>query len=122
LVLWDVDWETLSMSGEPQRTRRVLDAWDTHLVHRSLPRALTSGLRKAGFAEIGMTGHSFVTNELTPQAYGGSLVAIVLKYLRDLDDFPDDDAQAWADEQTELGEKGEFYSACVQCCVTAVRA
>lgn len=123
LVVWDVDWETLSMrSSDPARMRRVLDAWDRHLVHRSLPATLAGSLRDAGFTDLSLTGHSFTTNEFTPDAYGAQLVGIIGHYLGGLDDFPDDDWQAWADEQRVLGERGEFYCACVQVCVSATRA
>jgi arsenite methyltransferase len=118
VVLWDVDWATASMhSRDPGRVRRVLDAWDRHLVHPSLPRTLPRRLRDAGFADVDLAGHAFATHELTPEAYGGSLVAVIESYLAGLDDFPRAEREAWAAEQRALGEAGEFYFACVQCCV-----
>jgi arsenite methyltransferase len=37
VVVWDVDWATLSWHSEdPARMARMLEAWDTHLVHPSL--------------------------------------------------------------------------------------
>ena len=123
LVIWDVDWETVSMhSADPQRMKRVLEAWDRHLVHRSLPATLAGSLRDAGFADISLEGHSFATGEFTPDAYGASLVGVVTTYLAGLDDFADDDAYAWADEMRALGEQGEFYFACVQACFSATRS
>ena len=122
LVVWDVDWETVSMrSDDSQRMRRVLDAWDRHLVHRSLPTTLGSRLRAAGFTGISLEGHSFTTDEFTPDAYGASLVGVVENYLAGLDDFPEEDRRAWAEEQRALGERGEFYFACVQVCASATR-
>ena len=43
-------------TAEPARMRRVLDAWDDHLAHVSLPRRLTAQLRAAGFADASMAG------------------------------------------------------------------
>jgi arsenite methyltransferase len=123
LVVWDVDWETVSMhSADPQRMRRVLDAWDRHLVHRSLPATLAARLRDSGFRDISVAGHSFTTGEFTPDAYGASMVAVIENYLKGLDGFPDEVHKAWADEQRALGERGEFYFACVQVCVSATRS
>jgi arsenite methyltransferase len=123
LVVWDVDWETVSMrSSDPERMRRVLDAWDRHLVHRSLPATLSGSLREAGFTDVSLVGHSFTTGEFTPDAYGASLVAIIDNYLAGLDDFADEDRTAWAEEQRRLGEEGEFYFACIQVCARATRA
>ena len=122
VVVWDVDWETLSMrSGDAARMRRVLDAWDRHLVHRALPQTLGPALREAGFADVSLTAHAFATATFTPDAYGAALVGVIGTYLAGLDDFPHDDATAWVEEQVTLGEAGDFYSACVQCCVTGVR-
>lgn len=122
VVLWDVDWTTVSMhSADEARMQRVLAAWDRHLVHRSLPRTLSRRLSAAGFADVSLTGHSFSGAEFTPEAYGGSLVAVIQNYLTGLPDFPDDEATAWAEEQWALGAAGEFYFACIQCCVSAVR-
>ena len=123
LVVWDVDWETVSMhSADPQRMQRVLEAWDRHLVHRSLPATLAGSLREAGFTDISLAGHSFTTGEFTPDAYGASLVAVIENYLTGLDDFAEDDRRAWADEQRTLGEDGEFYFACIQVCFSATRS
>ena len=123
LVVWDVDWETVSMhSADPQRMRRVLDAWDRHLVHRSLPATLARSLGEAGFVDVSLEGHSFTTGEFTPDAYGASLVAVIGNYLSGLGDFADDDRAAWVEEQVALGERSEFYFACVQVCFSATRA
>ena len=119
LVIWDVDWASVSMhSRDPARMSRALQAWDRHLIHRTLPRTLVPMFAEAGFEDVVLAGHSFTTAEFTFEAYGGSLVSVIESFLLGLQDFPDDEASAWADEQRELGEAGEFYFACVQCCVT----
>src|SRR5438093_2751198 len=46
LVVWDIDWSTLSWhSKDPARMDRVLRAWDAHLAHPALPRTLAPRLR-----------------------------------------------------------------------------
>ena len=122
VVLWDVDWATASMhSGDPERMRRVLEAWDRHLVHPSLPATLSRRLRDAGFGDVSLSAHAFATNGLTPEAYGGSLVGVISTYLAGLEDFPAAERAAWADEQGALGAAGDFYFACIQCCFRATR-
>jgi SAM-dependent methyltransferase len=123
LVLWDVDWETASMySTDHARMQRVLAAWDRHLAHRSLPQTLTASLREHGFVDVSLAGHAFTTADLTPDAYGASLVSVIENYLAGLPDVAEHDRVGWADEQRALGEAGRFYFSCVQCCVTATRA
>lgn len=109
-VIWDVDWSTISMrTAEPERMRRILDAWDEHLTHVSLPRTLTAELRGAGFDDVAMRGYAFATNELSPDTYGGFLVPFLEQFVTDREAASTDDARAWADEQRELAARGEFY-------------
>lgn len=122
LVVWDVDWATVSLhSSDPARTAFVLGTFDRHLAHPSLPQTLTARLRAVGFEEIGIQGHAFVTNEFLPDAYGGSLVPLIAQYVAKQEGAKDE-ASAWLADQRELGERGEFYFACIQFCFTATRS
>jgi arsenite methyltransferase len=122
VVIWDIDWTTLSMrTDEPQRMRRILDAWDEHLTHVALPRTLTAELRRAGFDDVAMHGHVFATNELVPDAYGGFLVPFVEQFVLDREAVSEDEAHAWADEQRELDTRGEFYFSVTQFLFTGTR-
>ena len=121
-VIWDVDWATLSWhSAKPKRMRRVLDAWDEHLVHRSLPRTLAPVMRAAGFADVTMEAHSFATADFDPDTYGAANVPLIANFVAGRNGVTKDEAAAWMNEQQELGERGEFYFACLQFCFTATR-
>jgi SAM-dependent methyltransferase len=114
VVIWDVDWATVSMHTEDEdRMVSVLAAWDAHLTHRSLPRTLTARLRDAGFEDVRMEAHPFATSELSPETYGGFLVPFVAGFVGT------PEATAWADEQRALAAAGEFHFACLQFCFTA---
>jgi arsenite methyltransferase len=114
VVIWDVDWATLSWHSEdPSRMDRVLEAWDDHLAHASLPRTLAPSLRAAGFDDVRMDAHAFATTELSQETYGGATLPVIERYVRQ-QGSPDVDA--WADEQRALGKRGEFYFACMQFC------
>ena len=122
LVVLDVDWGTVSWhSTDPARMARALRAWDEHLTDPSLPRTLTRLLHAAGFADVGVEGHVFATNELSPETYGGASLGLIEKYLAGAGGLGLDEAKAWADEQRALGARGEFYFACIQFCFTARR-
>jgi arsenite methyltransferase len=121
VVLWDVDWSTLSWhSADPERMARVLAAWDQHVAHPSLPPRLAPMLRAAGFVDVRMDAHAFATAELTGEAYAGSLLPLVEPFAAHVGDA--EEAAAWGAEQRELGERGEFYFAVVQACFSARRA
>ena len=120
VVIWDVDWATVSWHSEdPDRMARVLKAWDEHLADPSLPSTLAASLRKAGFEDVRMQGHGFATTELSEETYGGAALPVIERYVRQQGSR---DADAWADEQRTLGERGEFYFACVQFCFSATSA
>ena len=119
MVIWDIDWATVSWHSEdPARMARMLAAWDEHLAHPSLPRTLSASMRAAGFEDVHMDAHAFATAELTPEAYGGAAIPVIERYVagRGVEE-----AGAWAAEQRELGARGEFYFACIQCCFSATR-
>jgi SAM-dependent methyltransferase len=100
---------------------RVLLAWDEHLAHPSLPRTLAPAMRSAGFEHIEMEAHSFATASFDPDAYGVAAVPLIRSFVPGRNGVSKDQANAWATEQLELGQHGEFYFACQQFCFTATR-
>jgi ubiquinone/menaquinone biosynthesis C-methylase UbiE len=123
LVVWDIDWATVSVrTADPARTERILRAWDGHLAHRSLPQTLTGQLRTAGFDDVELEGHTFATNKLDPETYGGFLVPFIAQFVVGRDGISKDEADAWEAEQRELAQRSEFFFACIQFCFTATRA
>lgn len=120
LVVFDVDWATLSIhSQDSSLTDRVLSAWDEHLAHRSLPRTLASLLRSVGFHDVQMSAHPFVTLEFDQDSYGAALVPFIAAFVGGRSGVAELQAQEWEAEQHELGSRGEFYFAITQFCFTA---
>jgi arsenite methyltransferase len=122
VLVWDVDWATVSWhSSDPERTERILRAWDAHLAHPSLPRTLTAQLRAAGFDDVAIEGHTFATNAFTPDSYGAALVPVLEGYVLQGGTVDEQEISAWVADQRKLGDRGEFFFACVQFCFTATR-
>ena len=122
LVVWDVDWATVSLhTTDLARTERILRSWDGHLAHPSLPQTLTAQLKGAGFDDVKLEGHTFATNELDPDTYGGFLVPFIAEFVVGRDGISEDEANAWVAEQRELAQRSEFFFACTQFCFTATR-
>jgi ubiquinone/menaquinone biosynthesis C-methylase UbiE len=124
LVVWDVDWATVSMhAADPALTAEVLVAWDEHLAHPSLPRTLARHLREAGFDDVRMEAHALATLDFDSSArYGPALIPFVGSFVAGRRGLTEADARKWVEEQRALGERGEFYFACLQACFTARRA
>jgi ubiquinone/menaquinone biosynthesis C-methylase UbiE len=122
LVLWDVDWATVSMyTTDRAQTQRFLRAWDEHLVHPSLPQMLSAHLRSAGFDDVRLEGHTFATNELVPDSYGGSLVPTLARFAVGRGGITKDEAIAWEAGHRRLAASGEFFFSVTQFCFQATR-
>lgn len=122
VVVWDVDWSTVSLhSSDAARTRRILEAWDGHLAHPTLPRTLAAQLREAGFADVEVEGHTFSAVELDDDSFFGVMVGLVEQYVAGRGDVPADELRAWSDDLRELNERGEFFIAQMQFCFKARR-
>jgi arsenite methyltransferase len=120
VLIWDIDWSTVSISGDRDRNARVMAAWDEHLANPSLPRTLTRELRTAGFEQIELTAHGFATNDFNPdEYYGPTLVPFIAAFVAGRQGISADEADAWVAEQRALGDQGEFYFAVIQSCFTA---
>ena len=113
VVLWH--------SADPERMRCALSAWDEHLAHPALPRTLAGDLRRAGFEGVRAEGHVFTTTELDPETYGGANLPLIEDYVAGRQGFSEDDAASWANEQRELGARGEFFFSDTQFCFTATK-
>lgn len=120
VVIWDVDWATVSWhSADPDRMQRLLAAWDKHLMHPSLPQTLASRLHAAGFEDVTMRAHPFASIELDPETYAGSLTDLIVGFSITQGGLDPAEGEAWRAEQEQLAARGEYYFACVQSCFTA---
>ncbi|MGN6475177.1 MAG: methyltransferase domain-containing protein [Mycobacteriales bacterium] len=117
VVLWDVDWATLSWhSSDPARMERMLRVWDEHLTHPSLPQTLAKRMRDAGFVDVACTPHPFASIDFDPEFYVVSLLNVITDFARGRDGADPAEIEAWAAEQRELGERGEFFASVTQFC------
>jgi SAM-dependent methyltransferase len=122
VVIWDVDWATVWWhSADPDRMRRVLQAWDEHLVHPSLPRTLGARLRAAGFADVAVAGHSFATVDYDDETFALTMLGMVTDFVPGRGGVSEGEATAWKEEQQELADRGEFFFEGTQFCFTATK-
>lgn len=123
IVIWDVDWATVSWhSADAERMRRVLKAWDEHLVHPSLPLTLAPAMRTAGFSDVEMHAHPFAAaGPFDTETYGAGISGLIARFAAGRAGVTDGDARAWEAEQHALGDRGEYAFACLQSCFTGFR-
>jgi len=70
----------LALEG-PARMTRVLEAWDEHLAHPSLPRVLAPAMRSAGFECVRMEPHAFATARFDPDSYGVAIIPAIRNFV-----------------------------------------
>jgi arsenite methyltransferase len=122
VLVWDIDWATVWWhSDDPDRMRRVLQAWDEHLVHPSLPRRLGAQLRTAGFTDIAVAGHSFAAVSYDDESFAVAMLRMVADFVPGRNGVTGDEAAAWKAEQRDLAERGEFFFEGTQFCFTAAK-
>jgi SAM-dependent methyltransferase len=122
VVIWDVDWATVSWhSRDPARMQRILRSWDEHLAHPSLPRTLAPALRAAGFEDVEAQPHVFASTEFDTETYGVALQTVIRSFVAGRGGVTEEDASAWAIEQQELGKRREYFFSCTQLCFRATR-
>ena len=120
VLVWDTDWGTAWWhSADPARMRRVLEAWDEHLTHPSLPRTLGAGLRAAGFVDVAVTGHSFATVDYDDESFAVAMIRMVADFVPGRNGVTGDEVEAWKAEQRALADGGEFFFEATQFCFTA---
>jgi arsenite methyltransferase len=112
LLLLDTDWDSIVWhSRDVERMRRVLAAWDQHLVDPYLPRTLTGRLRGAGFTvatprvlPILNAGASAVAaSDAGPATYSAGLLDVVAAFVVNRDGLTAADVAAWAADLRSLG-------------------
>jgi len=104
------DWEGVCWHSEhPIRMEKVLKAFVPHCADSKLPRTLTARLRKAGLAVDEVNYFSIVNVDRYDGCYGEGIVPFIVAYVGGQKTVPDDELQAWADEQTSLNARGEHF-------------
>jgi arsenite methyltransferase len=106
LLLLDTDWDSIVWhSRDAGRMRRVLAAWDQHLVDPYLPRTLTGGLRGAGFTVAAPQVLPLLNAGASAVAatYSAGLIDIVADFVVNRDGLTAADAAAWATDLRSLG-------------------
>lgn len=121
LVLWDVDWSTVSWySADADRMANALQAWDEHLAHPALPRRLAAAMSDAGFVNVQVEAHAFVNTDAGPDSYSGAIMPLIHDFISGRG-VTVEEADAWRSELETLSNANEYFFAVIQFCFSANR-
>jgi arsenite methyltransferase len=105
MLVLDTDWESIVWhSRDPDRMRRVLTAWDEHLVDPHLPRRLTGLLSAAGFSIERRAAIPLLNAGYDPNTFSAGLIGFVTAFLPGRHGLTEDDARDWAEDLKALGD------------------
>jgi arsenite methyltransferase len=109
-VVVSTDWHSFVWhSRDKARMEKVLTAFVEHCAIPDLPRTLGAKLKQVGFTVqdsrvIVQFNPAFLSNSFSYQA-----IPIVKSFVPGRNGVTEAEAQAWADELHELGERGEYF-------------
>src|SRR5436305_14184760 len=104
LLVLDTDWGSMVWhSGDAERTRRVLAAWDEHLVDPYLPRRLTRLLLDARFSLARREAIPLLNAGYDPNTFSAGLMGFITGFVPGRQGLTEADAQAWAEDLKALG-------------------
>jgi SAM-dependent methyltransferase len=106
----DTDWGSVVWNNSDLvRHRRVLEAWDEHLVHPHLPASLTPRLKHAGFQIVRRDVNPMFNPEYSPDSYSAGILEGIQAFVPGHCGLTQADADAWASDLRTLGEAGDYF-------------
>ena len=110
LLVLDTDWGSIVWrSGDDDRMRRVLAAWDEHLVDPHLPRRLTGLLEDAGFSLSHRAAVPLLNAGYDPNTYSAGLIGFIAAFVPGRAGVTEAETAAWTDDLVGLG-RDYFFS------------
>jgi ubiquinone/menaquinone biosynthesis C-methylase UbiE len=104
LLVLDTDWDTIAWrSGDADRMRTILAAWDEHLADPYLPRRLTSLLTQTGFTVTHRSAIPLFNAGYDPHTFSAGLIGFIEAFVPGRAGVTAADVNAWAEDLTGLG-------------------
>ena len=120
LVL-DTDWDSVVWHvADRQRHRRIMDAWEEHLVHPHLPCTLPGHLRRAGFRVtrrhlIPLFNPRYEQNTISALNMG-----MIARFVVGRRGLTEEDVDAWMADLRERGAEDDYLFSVNRYCFLAV--
>lgn len=104
VLLLDTDWDSIVWhSGDAERMRRVLAAFDEHLADPYLPRTLGASLRAAGFEVTATRTVPMLNVGYAGDTFSAGLLRLVADFVTAHGAVPAAEVEAWAADLRGLG-------------------
>ena len=105
LLVLDTDWGSIVWhSRDAKRMRRVLAAWEEHLVDPHLPRRLTGLLSAAGFMVPCRAAIPLLNAGYDPNSLSAGMISFITAFIPGRQGLTERDARDWAQDVKGLGD------------------
>lgn len=109
VLIHDTDWGALLWhASDAARMSRILQVWEGHLTHPSLPQSLRRKLIDAGFAEVRAEPVVQLETEFERGSVSDILMQFVVGYVES-QGIPSAEATAWKEDLETLGATGDYF-------------
>jgi arsenite methyltransferase len=108
-LILDTDSDSLVWhTADRELHRRVVAAWEEHLVHPRLPRTLAGLLRRAGFRVTDRQAYVMFNPELTPDSFSAAMMQTVAQFVTGRQGLTEADADAWLADLRARNDEGDY--------------
>lgn len=110
LLLVDTDWAScVWASGDDDRMRRVITAWDAHCPHPHLPRTLPTQLAAAGFDMVRAEALPLLSMNRSEGTYCGGMTDVIARFVVRSSGIDTSEAAAWRDDLAQREAEGRTF-------------
>jgi hypothetical protein len=108
-VALDTDWDSIVWAASDQaRMRRVLEAWDAHLVDPHLPRRLPPLLRSAGFDVEQCSVVPLLNVGFETETYSAHMIRTIARFAA-AHGVDRAESEAWEADLRDLAAQGGYF-------------
>ena len=120
-LLLDTDWDSVVWHvADRERHRRVMDAWEEHLVHPHLPAELPGQLRRAGFRVTGRHLIPLFNPTYDQNTYSALIMETIAQFVADRKGVTQAVVDAWMADLRERGAEDSYLFSVNRYCFLAV--
>ena len=107
-VIVDTDWESCVWnSSDPERMRRVIEAWDLHCPHPHLPRTLARRVRDAGLGVERIEVVALINDGYNANTYSHAMIPMIASWAKK--QLSEAEVAGWSEDLRALGERGDYF-------------
>jgi arsenite methyltransferase len=95
-------------AADRERHRRIMAAWEEHLVDPHLPRTLPGHLRRAGFRVTGRHLIPLFNPRLGPDTFSALTMEMIARFVVGRQGLTAEDADGWLADLRERGAEDDY--------------